>query len=129
MVTETICELMEIGSRSGIDTVRCLNCGNFEDTIIRTNRGIPRVPRQPDPHTVGTSRQGAVQPRGGNKPYKRTVSSRSTSAVAPSPSYREGPSAETRTHEPARIELEHPRSPLRGSPPASDGLGLSVAEL
>jgi hypothetical protein len=109
MVTETICELMEIGSRSGIDTVRCLNCGNFEDTIIRTNRGIPRVPRQPDPHTVGTSRQGAVQPRGGEQAIQTDgVISKYIRGRAPRLPIGRGPSAETRTREPARIELEHP---------------------
>jgi hypothetical protein len=108
MVIETICELMEIGSRSGIDTTRCLNCGNFEDTIIRINRGISRVPRQPDPHTVGTRRQSAVQPPvleqaiqtdGVIQKYLRGRAPRLPVGA---------PSAETRTLEPARIELEHP---------------------
>ena len=63
MVIETFCDLMEEESRTGIETIRCLNCGNFEDTIIRTNRFISRVPRHGEPHTVGTRRLSASQPR------------------------------------------------------------------
>jgi hypothetical protein len=63
MVIETFCDLMEEESRTGIETIQCLNCGNFEDTIIRTNRVISRVPRHGEPHTVGTRRLSASQPR------------------------------------------------------------------
>ena len=107
MVTESICELMEAGSRRGIDTTRCLNCGNFEDTIIRTNRDISRVPRQPAPHTVGTCRQSAVQP---------CVVEEAIQTDGVIPKYLRGraprlpvgaPSAETETLEPSRIELGH----------------------
>ena len=109
MVIETICELMEIGSRSGIDTTRCLNCGNFEDTIIRTNRDISRVPSQTDPHIVGTSRQGAVQPRVVEQAIQTDgVISKYIRGRAPRLPIGEAPSAETRTRKPARIELEHP---------------------
>lgn len=52
MVIETFCDLMEEESRTGIETIRCLNCGNFEDTLIRTNRVISRLPRHVEPHTV-----------------------------------------------------------------------------
>ena len=52
MVIETFCDLMEEESRAGIETIRCLNCGNFEDTLIRTNRVISRLPRHVEPHTV-----------------------------------------------------------------------------
>ena len=52
MVLGTFRDLMEEESRMGIDTTRCLNCGNFEDTIIRTNRASSRVPRHVEPHTV-----------------------------------------------------------------------------
>ena len=45
MGIETCCDLMEEESRTGIDTKRCLNCGNFEDTIIRTNRVISHLPK------------------------------------------------------------------------------------
>lgn len=101
MVIETICELMEIGSRRGIDTTRCLNCGNFEDTIIRTNRGISRVPSQPDPHTMGTRSQveQAMPTEGVISKYLRGRAPRLPVGA---------PSAATRTLEPARIELEHP---------------------
>jgi hypothetical protein len=44
MVIETICDLMERESCTRIDATRCLNCGNFEDTLIRTNRVISRLP-------------------------------------------------------------------------------------
>jgi hypothetical protein len=107
MVMETICELMEIGSRGGIDTTRCLNCGNFEDTIIRTNRGMSRSPSQTDPHTVGARAQNVVQP---------PVLERAIHTEGAIPKYLRGraprlpvgvPSAETRTLEPSRIELEH----------------------
>ena len=62
MVIEAICELMDGGSRKGVDTTRCLNCGNFEDTIIRTNRDIARLPERHDPHIVGATRLRAAQP-------------------------------------------------------------------
>lgn len=108
MVIETICELMEAGSRRGIDTTRCLNCGNFEDTIIRTNRVISRMPRQPDPHTVGTSRQSAAQPRVvGQAIQTEGVISKYLRGRAPRLPIGRAPSAETRTLEPSRIELEH----------------------
>lgn len=62
MVIESICDLMEGESRTGIDTTRCLNCGNFEDTIIRTNRATSRLPGHCEPHTAGTRRLSAIQP-------------------------------------------------------------------
>jgi hypothetical protein len=106
MVIESICELREVGSRSGIDTARCLNCGNFEDTIIRTNRGMARLPSQPDPHIVGTRGQSLVQPA----VLERAIQ---TEGVIPkdhrgrAPRLPVGaPSAKIRTREPARIELE-----------------------
>lgn len=62
MVIEAICELMDGGSRKGIDTTRCLNCENFKDTIILTNRDIARFRERHDPHIVGATRQRAAQP-------------------------------------------------------------------
>ena len=62
MVIEIICDLREEESRTGIDTTRCLNCGNCEDTIIRTNRVISHLPRPVAPHTVGSRRLSATQP-------------------------------------------------------------------
>jgi len=61
MVIETVCELMEGESRRGTDTIRCLNCGNFEDMIIRTNRVISRLSRPVEPHRVETRRLSAIQ--------------------------------------------------------------------
>ena len=63
MVIDIFFDLMEAESRMGIDTARCLNCGNYEDTIIRTNRARSRGPRPFEPHTVGTGRSSAIQPR------------------------------------------------------------------
>jgi hypothetical protein len=106
MVIETICDLMEVGSRSGFDTTRCLNCGNFEDTIIRTNRGISSLPRQHDPHTVEAERRSAIQPR----VLERAIQTEGALSKAPrgrAPRLPIGASsAETRTREPVRIELE-----------------------
>jgi hypothetical protein len=107
MVIEIICELREAGSPRGIDTTRCLNCGNFEDTIIRTNRGLSRLPSQTDPHTVGARGQNVVRP---------PVLERAIHTEVVIPKYLRGraprlpigaPSAETRTLERSRIELEH----------------------
>lgn len=61
MVVETSCDLMEDESRTGIDTTRCLNCGNFEDRCIRTNRVISRLPRHVAPQTVGNRSLSAIQ--------------------------------------------------------------------
>ena len=107
MVIETHCDLMEEESRRGIDTTRCLNCGNFEDTIIRTNRVIFRLPRQVELRTVGTRRRGVIQPL----PLERAIPA--DDVIPESPRGRaprlsiEDPSAQTRRFNPARIELEH----------------------
>lgn len=107
MVIETNCDLMEEESRRGIDTTRCLNCGNFEDTIIRTNRVISRLPRQVELRTVGTRRRSAIQPL----PLERAIPAddiipASSRGRAPRLSV-EDPSAQTRRFKPARVELEH----------------------
>lgn len=70
MVIETICDLMEGESRTGIDTTRCLNCGNFEDSIIRTNRVVSRLPRPVEQHTVGIRKLSASQPRALERPIQ-----------------------------------------------------------
>jgi hypothetical protein len=51
MVLEAICDLMEEESRTRIDATRCVNCGNFEDAIIRANRVTPRLPSGGRPRT------------------------------------------------------------------------------
>jgi len=61
MVVETCCDLMEADSRKGINTIRCLNCGNFEDAIIRTNRTGTRFSRHSKPRTAEASIQSADQ--------------------------------------------------------------------
>jgi hypothetical protein len=64
MVSEMCCDLlMETESRDGNKPIRCLNCGNVEDLIIRTNRVLSRLPRHGEPHTVETRRSSAMQPR------------------------------------------------------------------
>jgi hypothetical protein len=121
MVIETICDLMKEEFRRGSDTTRCLNCGNFEDTIIRTNRGIFRLPRQVEPRTGGTRRRSAIQP----SPLERSIPE--DDVISESPRGRpprlsvEDPSGQTRTFKPVRIKLNTPRS-LRGSPLPQRGL-------
>lgn len=53
MVIEPVSDLMEEVFRTRVDTRRCLNCGNFEDGIIRTNRASSRVSKHIEPHTMG----------------------------------------------------------------------------
>lgn len=62
MVIETSCDLMEDESRTGVDTARCVNCGNFEDRRIRTNRASSRVSRYVDAHTMGSRSLSVTQP-------------------------------------------------------------------
>jgi hypothetical protein len=56
MVIEPICEIIEGKFRTGVNMTRCLNCGNFEDTCVRTNREISRVSRQVETHTEWESK-------------------------------------------------------------------------
>jgi len=104
MVMDTICGFVEKESSTGTDTVRCLNCGNFEDRIIRTNRVISRSPRHVEPHTVGTRRPSSIQPGALERP------TRADGTIAENPPGRGPrlpvgtPSAETRTLESVHIE-------------------------
>ena len=104
MVIETVCDLMDEKSRTGIDTTRCLNCGNFEDTIICTNRVISHVPRHVEPYAVGARRLSAIQPCS----LERALQTDGVIAERPrgrAPRLPVGtPSAKTRTLEPAHIE-------------------------
>jgi hypothetical protein len=106
MVSEPISDLMEAVFRTRVDTIRCLNCGNFEDTIIRTNRDMSRLPSQTDQHIVGTRGQSLVQP----PVLERAIQTDDVIPKDPrgrAPRLPVGPpSAKTRTREPARIELE-----------------------
>jgi hypothetical protein len=63
MVIETICDLVEDNYLRGIETARCVNCGNFEDSRIRTNRASSRLPEQVEPRTVGSRRPSVIHPR------------------------------------------------------------------
>ena len=108
MVIETVCDLMEEESRMGIDTTRCLNCGNFEDTIIRTDRVSSRLPRHVEPHTVGTRRPNAIQPCSlGRAIQTEGVISDCLRGRAPHLPVG-APSAKTRTLEPAHMEQPTP---------------------
>ena len=42
MVVEASCDLMEDACSTGIDPLRCLNCGNLEDAVICANRVAPQ---------------------------------------------------------------------------------------
>jgi hypothetical protein len=44
MVAEMSSELMADDSLTGIDPIRCVNCGNLEDATIRANRVSPPPP-------------------------------------------------------------------------------------
>lgn len=104
MVIDTFCDLTEEESRTGIDTIRCLNCGNFEDTIIRTNRASSRVPSHVEPHTVGAGKLSALKPRS----LERALQTESVIAECPrgrAPRLPVGaPSAKTRRLESAHSE-------------------------
>lgn len=104
MVIETICDLVEDKSLRGIETARCVNCGNFEDRRIRTNRVISCSPRPVAPITVGSRSLIAIQTRS----LERDI--RTDDVMAESPRGRTPrlpvapPSAKTRRLEPAHIE-------------------------
>lgn len=62
LVVDTLSDLMEEKFSTGIKTVRCLNCGNVEDAIIRANRARIDVRSHCEPRTVGARRLSAMQP-------------------------------------------------------------------
>jgi hypothetical protein len=45
MVVEASCDLMQEESWKSTNPIRCVNCGNVEDAIIRANRDTSRLPR------------------------------------------------------------------------------------
>ena len=47
MVFDAYCDPHEQESPTATGTTRCLNCGNLEDTIIRTNRASSHGQRHP----------------------------------------------------------------------------------
>ena len=47
MVFDASCDPQEKESPTPTGTTRCLNCGNLEDTIIRTNRASSHVQKHP----------------------------------------------------------------------------------
>jgi uncharacterized Zn finger protein len=108
MVIETICELVEDRSLRGIETARCLNCGNFEDPRIRTNRVISGMSGPVDLGTGGNRKLSAIQPRS----LERVT--QTDGVIAESPRGRTPrlpvapPIAKTRRLEPAHIEQPTP---------------------
>jgi hypothetical protein len=62
MLVETVCHLMEEESRRGNDTARCVNCGNFEDAVVRANRAISRLPGHLENPAVEARSPRAVKP-------------------------------------------------------------------
>lgn len=108
IVIETICDLVEDKSLRGIETARCVNCGNFEDRIIRTNRVISCSPRPVAPPTVGSRSLSVIQLRA----LERATQTDGVIAKSPrgrTPCLPVGiSSAKTRTLEPARNEQPSP---------------------
>ncbi len=108
MVLETICDLVEDKSLRGIETARCLNCGNFEDPRIRTNRVISGMSGQVDLDTVGNRKLSATQPRSSER------ATQTDGVIAESPRGRTPrlpvapPLVKTRRLEPSHIEQPTP---------------------
>jgi hypothetical protein len=61
MVVDTFSPLLEEACTE-IDPIRCLNCGNVEDAIIRANRDISRLPSHVDRYTAGARGPRTIQP-------------------------------------------------------------------
>ena len=62
MVVETCCDLTEEESRMGMNSARCLNCGNLEDAVIYANRLDPRQPRRSGRYRAVARGSRAVRP-------------------------------------------------------------------
>ncbi len=108
MIVESCCYLMEAESHKEIGTTRCLNCGNIEDAIIRTNRIISRSPRHVGPHTVESRSLSAIQ----THLLERATQTDGTTAESPrSRVFRlpvGPPSVKTQTRESSHIEQSTP---------------------
>ena len=46
MVIANVPDLMEEEFRTEVDMTRCINCGNFEDRTIRSNRTVSHKPHE-----------------------------------------------------------------------------------
>jgi len=108
MVVEPVWHLKKEESRNGIDTARCLNCGNLEDDVIYANRAISRMPNHCERSTAEVRSPRAIRPirlerhmqtEGGIVEYPRDT--------APRPP-QEPPSTEPRMPEFARIAPHNP---------------------
>jgi hypothetical protein len=66
MVMANVPYLMEEEFR---ETTRCINCGNLEDSVIRSNRSASHGPSGIEPHAVGTGKSNAV----GSDPLDRAL--------------------------------------------------------
>ena len=53
MVIDSVGDDLGKDSRPGMNAERCINCGNFEDSLIQSNRGPLRLPRRFGHHTIG----------------------------------------------------------------------------
>ena len=113
MVIDIFFDLMEAESRMGMDTARCLNCGNYEDTIIRTNRARSRGLRPFEPHTVGTRRSALFSHARWSEPYTRKVASRVPPRSCPFFSwrgpFRQNTDVRLRSHRISRAPSYRPR--------------------
>jgi hypothetical protein len=61
MVIANACDRLEEELRTEFKTTRCINCGNFEDAVVRSNRSASHGPRDIESQAVGTSKPHAVQ--------------------------------------------------------------------
>jgi hypothetical protein len=61
MVMANVRYLMEEEFRKEVETTRCINCGNLEDSVIRSNRSASHGPSDIEPNTVGTGKSNAVR--------------------------------------------------------------------
>jgi hypothetical protein len=61
MVVANVRYLVEEEFRKEVETTRCINCGNLEDSVIRSNRTVAHGPSDIEPHAVGTGKSNAVR--------------------------------------------------------------------
>lgn len=57
MVADQVCDDLGKDAGPGMDSERCINCGNFEDAIIRSNRATPREPTYAGRHAIVQERE------------------------------------------------------------------------
>jgi len=62
MLVETVWHLVEEDSGRGSNTTRCVNCGNFEDSVVRANRALSRLRGHLEQSAVEARSPRAMQP-------------------------------------------------------------------